>query len=144
MPRLIEVSDARVGPSTQTLSVGDVLLFRAAGGHVRSGDNVIELVGIFVQAVVGAEGTILMPMGPPNTVLFRARKPGHARIDVVTGDPFHAPEATVLRITVESGTGSALESPQQVMARVKRTAQRKRRTMPTAPLSRRARRINST
>ncbi len=140
MPRLIEVSDARAGPSAQTLSVGDVLLFRAAGGHVRSGDNVIELVGIFVQAVVGNEGAIVTPMGPPNTVLFRALKPGHARIDVVTGDPFHAPQATVLRITVESGAGLAIESPQPGMARVKRTAQGERRATPTAPLSRRVRR----
>jgi hypothetical protein len=101
MPRLIEVPDAEVCPSPQTVKVGDVFLFRAAGGHVRSGHDVIELVGPFVPAVMGDDGNILTPMGPPNTVLFRARQPGDALIDVVTGDPFHATQTTVVRITVE-------------------------------------------
>ncbi len=102
MPRLIEVRDARACQSPQTIKVGDVFLFRAAGGHVRSGDDVLELLGPFTPAVVGDDGTIFTPMGPPNTVLFRARQPGQALIDVVTGDPFHAPQTTVLRIAVES------------------------------------------
>ncbi len=102
MPRLIEVPDVRACPAAQTVKVGDVLLFHAAGGHVRSGGDVIELVGPFISAIVGDEGTILTPVGPPNTVLFRARRPGRARIDVVTGDPFHGPQTTILRITVES------------------------------------------
>src|SRR4249920_3897197 len=101
MPRLIEVPDAEVCPSPQTVKVGDVFLFRAAGGHVQSGHDVIELVGPFVPAVMGDDGNILTPMGPPNTVLFRARQPGDALIDVVTGDPFHATQTTVVRITVE-------------------------------------------
>ena len=41
----------------------------------------IELVGPFVSAIVGDEGNILTPVGPPNTVLFRARQPGRALID---------------------------------------------------------------
>jgi hypothetical protein len=98
---LIEVPDARKCPS-QTIKVGDVLLFHAAGGHVRSGDDVIELLGPFVTAVVGNKGDIVTPMGPPSTVLFRARRPGRALVDVVTGDPFHAPRKTKVTISVEA------------------------------------------
>jgi hypothetical protein len=100
MPRLIEVPNARTCSSPQTIKVGDVLLFHATGGHVCSGPEVIELVGPFVQAIVGDEGDILTSMGPPNTVLFRARQPGRALVDLVTGDPFHASERTEVRITV--------------------------------------------
>ena len=102
MPRLIEVPNVRECPSAQTVKVGDVLVFRAAGGHVRSGEAVIELVGPFVPAVVGDQGSIVAPMGPPSTLLFRARQPGRAMIDVITGDPFHSPQTTVLTITVET------------------------------------------
>jgi hypothetical protein len=102
MARLIEVQDARTCPSPLTVSLGDILLFRATGGRVRSGDDVVELVGTFLSAVLGDDGTILTPIGPPNTVLFRARRPGRARIDAVTGDPFHTPQTTTLDITVES------------------------------------------
>ena len=45
MPRLIEVEDARVCSSPLTIHVGDVLLFRAAGGRVRSGSGTIDLLG---------------------------------------------------------------------------------------------------
>jgi hypothetical protein len=101
MARLIEVQDVRVYPSPLTVHLGDVLLFRAAGGRVRSGGDVVELLGPFLSAVLGDDGNILTPMGPPNTVLFRAHRPGRALIDVVTGDPFHAPQTTALGITVE-------------------------------------------
>lgn len=101
MSRLIEVQDARMCSSPLTVHLGDVLLFRAAGGHVRSGGDVVELLGPFLPAVVGDDGNILTPMGPPNTVLFHARRPGRALIDVITGDPFQATRTTALGITVE-------------------------------------------
>lgn len=101
MARLIEVQDARVCPSSLTVCLGDVLLFRATGGRTRSGGDVVELLGPFLPAVLGDDGNILTPMGPPNTVLFRARRLGRAWIDVVTGDPFHTPQKTTLGITVE-------------------------------------------
>lgn len=102
MARLIEVQDARTCPSPLTVYLGDMLLFRATGGRVRSGDDVVELLGPFLSAVLGDDGTILTPIGPPNMVLFRARRPGRARIDAVTGDPFHTSQTTTLDITVES------------------------------------------
>jgi hypothetical protein len=102
MARLIEVQDARVCPSPLTIALGDVLLFRATGGRVRSGGDVVELLGPFLPAVLGDDGTVVTPLGPPNTVLCRARRPGRAQLDVVTGDPFHRPQTTTLGITVES------------------------------------------
>jgi hypothetical protein len=102
MSRFIEVQDARACPSPLTIRPGDVLMFQATGGRVRSGDDVIELLGPFLTAILGDDGNILTPMGAPNSVLFRAHRPGLALIDVVTGTPFHTPQTTVLGITVES------------------------------------------
>jgi hypothetical protein len=41
-------------------------------------------------------------MGAPNTVLFRALRPGRATIDVVTGDPWHATRKATLELAVQS------------------------------------------
>jgi hypothetical protein len=101
MARLIEVQDVRVCPSPLKVQVGDVLQFHVSGGHVRSGSNVVELLGPLLTAVVGDDGNILTPMGPPNSMLVRAKGTGQAMIDLVTGDPFHAPVTTRLYITVE-------------------------------------------
>jgi hypothetical protein len=101
MARLIEVQDVSVCPSPLMVHPGDLLLFRAVGGQVQSGDDVIEMLGPFVQAVLGNDGNILTPMGPPNTILFYARQPGSALIDVITGDFFHAPQTNSLSITVD-------------------------------------------
>jgi hypothetical protein len=102
MGRLIEVQDARTCPSPLVVQSGDVLLFHANGGHVRSGADVVDLLPPLLSAVVGTDGTVMTPAGAPNTVLVRARRPGQATLDVVTGDPWHAPRATQLVITVES------------------------------------------
>jgi hypothetical protein len=101
MGRLIEIEHVGEGSPTLTVHVGDVLLFKATGGHVQSGDDVVEMLGAFLPAIQGDNGNILTPMGAPNTVLFRALRPGRASIDVVTGDPWHAPQTTTLGITVE-------------------------------------------
>jgi hypothetical protein len=102
MSRLIEVQHAQDLPTSLTIKVGDVLYFGATGGHVHSGAEIVEILGPFLPGVVGDNGEILSPIGAPNTVLFFARRPGRATIDVVTGDPWHAPETTALSITVES------------------------------------------
>lgn len=101
MGQLIEIPDAQKCPSPLTVHTGDVLRFQATGGHVRSGSGVVEMLGPFLPAVLGDNGTIFAPMGAPNTVLFRACHPGRAQIDVVTGDPWHAPQTITLGITVE-------------------------------------------
>lgn len=102
MGRLIEIQQAQGFPPSLTLKVGDVLMFGATGGHVQSGADVVEILGPFVPGIMGANGAILSPMGAPNAVLFLARRPGRATIDVVTGDPWYAPQTTSLDITVES------------------------------------------
>jgi hypothetical protein len=102
MGRLIEVQDAPSAPSSLPLQVGDVLLFKATGGHVQSGEDVVEMLGTYLPALLGDNGEILTPMGAPNTVLFRVLRPGRAMINVVSGDPWHAPQTTTLGITVES------------------------------------------
>src|SRR5436190_2188047 len=101
MARLIEVQDVEGDSALEPVAVGDMLLFHASGGHVRSGTEVVELIGPFVSAVSGAEGEIRTPASPPNTVLFRARRKGEAEIDILTGDPFFKPRKTSLRIHVE-------------------------------------------
>src|ERR687889_330858 len=98
MGRLIEVQHAQDLPTRLTIRVGDVLIFGATGGHVRSGAEVVEILGPFVRGVVGNNGQIISPMGAPNRVLFFARHPGRAMIDVVTGDPWHSPNNTALTI----------------------------------------------
>ena len=102
MGRLIEVQDAQACPSPLTVHQGDVLLVRATGGHVRFGGDVVEMWGPFLPAVLGDNGDILTPMGTPNTLLFRVRRPGRAMIDVVTGDLWHAPQTITLGIAAES------------------------------------------
>ena len=101
MGRLIEAQLTPDGPKRLTILVGDMLQFAASGGHVRSGERCIEMLGPFRSAVVGLNGEVLAPMGAPNVVLFRALQPGSAEIDVVTGDPWHGPETTVLGIVVQ-------------------------------------------
>ncbi len=102
MARLIEFRvDAGALPPSLTVEVGDVLVFGATGGHVRSGADAIELMGAFQTGVLADDGRILTPIGAPGSVLFRARGPGQATIDVVTGDPWHASRSTLLELVVE-------------------------------------------
>lgn len=102
MGRLIEVQHTQDLPMSLTIRVGDMLVFGATGGHVHSGAEVVEILGPFLPGVLGENGQILAPMASPNAVLFLARRPGRATIDVVTGDPWYAPKTTALGITVES------------------------------------------
>lgn len=98
MSRLIEVQPV---PADLTVGVGDVLRFAASGGRVRNG-TAVEILGIFVEGVLGTDGRVLTPMGSPNAVLFHARQPGRATIDVITGDPWHSPATRNVTVIVES------------------------------------------
>jgi hypothetical protein len=102
MALLIEVQDARGCASPLTLHLGDTLQFYATGGRVRLGDDVVEILGPFLMAVIGDNGAVVAPMGSPNTILFRARRPGEALIDVITGDPFTETQTTAVRIIVQA------------------------------------------
>ena len=102
MGRLIEIQHGQGFPPSLTLKVGDMLVFGATGGHIQSGVDILEFFGPFLPGVVGDNGQILSPMGAPNTILFLARSPGRAIIELVTGDPWHAPQTNTLDIAVES------------------------------------------
>src|SRR6516162_7365760 len=98
MGRQVEVPDVDVAPKSLTIEVGDLLVFGGTGGHVRSGSGVLEMLGAFLTAVVTEKGQILSPAGFPNSVMFLARHPGQVLIDVVTGDPFRAPQTRQFQI----------------------------------------------
>jgi hypothetical protein len=100
MARLIEVPDVALCRSPLIIQVGDALLFHGMGGHVRSGGDAIEMLGPFVQAIVGENGGVLTPSGPPNTVVYRARRTGPATIEIVTGN-FNSPITTSLQVEIE-------------------------------------------
>ena len=108
MGRLIEVQDVDGLPSEVTLRVGDALWFAASGGRVRGGgtteaatSDAVQMLGPFQQGVMGPAGQLLTPAGPPNAVLFLARAPGRAEIEIVTGDPWRGSSKTMLHVTVE-------------------------------------------
>jgi len=87
-------------PVELVLAVGDVVRVAATGGGVRSGTGV-ELLGILTEGVVGIDGSVLTPLGPPGAVLFRAREPGRAIVELVSGDPFREPLTRTLAVRVE-------------------------------------------
>src|SRR4051812_46105876 len=102
MPRLIDVSSLSPLPRAVSLRVGDLLLVRATGGSVIAG-NAIEALGQFGAAAVTPDGTVLAAMGGPDAVVFIARAPGRAEIEVVRGDPWQGPrQAAVIELTVEA------------------------------------------
>jgi hypothetical protein len=103
MARMIDIQPGvEPVPADLTVAVGDVLRLAASGGRVVTG-ACVELLGIYTEGVLGIDGQVMEPMGPPSTVVFRAAAPGHAELDVVVGDPFHGPETRRLRVRVEPG-----------------------------------------
>lgn len=100
MGRLIEIQAEQILPSTLAIRAGDLLVFEASGGHVLSGEGAVELLGTFLRSVMGDNQQILSPMGAPNALVFLARSPGSAKIDVVTGDPWHDPKTVALELIV--------------------------------------------
>jgi hypothetical protein len=100
MGRLIEIQSIQDLPPSLAISTGDILVFEASGGHVRSGAEVVELLGIFLSSVMGDNQQVLSPMGAPNAVVFLARCPGSAKIDVIIGDPWNNLKTVPLELIV--------------------------------------------
>lgn len=100
MPKLIEIANITDCPSRLSIRAGDVLLFRATGARLLSGTGILEPLGSFVDAVLGTNGEVFSPAGPPSTVLLRANQEGDASVALITGDPFHSPRSTELLIAV--------------------------------------------
>ena len=102
MPRLIEVQPAGDGWPSIRARVGDVLVIRASGGRVHDGESAVEMWGPFQSAVVGDTGEVLVPAGPPNAVLVRARQPGAATLALFFGDQWRDPRQGSMVLAVES------------------------------------------
>jgi hypothetical protein len=88
-------------PPSLDIKVGDLLIFGATGGHIRSGADIVQFLGPFLPSTIQKDGKVISPMGTPNTVMFLARGPGTATIDVVTGDPWGKSEIVLLSIVIE-------------------------------------------
>ena len=101
MPRLIELADMKVCPSTLALRTGDMLIIRAIGCSIVSDTGSLELLGTLVSATIGDDDMILTPSGPPNVILLRASQEGRSRIAIHTGDPYRGPRKTFVDIKVE-------------------------------------------
>jgi hypothetical protein len=103
MPRLIDVSSLQPLLPTVSLRTGDLLLVRATGGAVVEGGAAVEVLGAYGAAALAPDGGVLAAMGGPDAVLFLARAPGRARIEVVRGDPWQGlRQAAVIDVTVET------------------------------------------
>ena len=102
MARMIEVRHPKTCPPSMEIKVGDLLVFVATGGHIRSGADLVQFFGPFINGILGNDGKVITPMGAPHTVMFFCRGPGHANIDVVTGDPWRTFETTPLTLTIEA------------------------------------------
>ena len=101
MAQLIEADISMPMPSKVSLKQGDMLFFRASGGYITSGDDVLEQLGPFVSGILDPNGESLSPMGGPNAILFFARQPGQALINVVTGGDWSSPASSELKVVVE-------------------------------------------
>ena len=103
MPRLIDVSSLQPLPPAASMRTGDLLLVRATGGAVVEEGAAVEALGAVGAAALAPDGSVLAAMGGPDAVLFLARAPGRARIEVVRGDPWQGPrQAAVIEVTVEA------------------------------------------
>jgi len=89
-------------PQCLKLRVGDCLSLVSSGGHIISGEDVLEVIGPFLGTVLGIDGRVLAPMGFPNRILFLARRPGRAVIEWVDGEPLRNPTMLQGSIQVES------------------------------------------
>jgi hypothetical protein len=102
MARLIEVQTVEALPPGLTVRVGDLLLFRATGGRVvGDGNGAVDALGAFQAGSLDPAGGVLEAMGGPDAVVFLARRPGRARLELATGDPWHRPRPAVVEVAVE-------------------------------------------
>ena len=106
MARLISIEDPLNCPPRLVLFAGDILVCWASGTRLPpTGAGAIELLGFFQSGEATATSdpgaALPAPAGPPDRVVFRARRPGLVIIELITGSPWHTPRATPLEIVVE-------------------------------------------
>lgn len=100
MSRLIEIDDPASCPVPLQIRAGDVLMFKASGALLRSGEDAVSVLGSFTTALVTGSGVMVDAHGPPHTVLLLARSAGFARVTVIDGDPFGVPRSTEVSIDI--------------------------------------------
>jgi CBS-domain-containing membrane protein len=100
VPRLVEIQRAEDAPATVRLQTGDVLSIGGSGGILKDGESALTFIGAFLPAVCTTTGAVVAPMGAPSIVLFVARAPGSATIEVIGGDPWSASTRTTIAIVV--------------------------------------------
>lgn len=100
MGRLVEIESMQDLPPSLTLRVGDALRLWASGGRVESGAAAVESLGPYQTSVLGTHGDVVAPAGPPNVILFLARRPGRAIVKVMMGDPWHSAQSQTFEINV--------------------------------------------
>lgn len=100
MGRLVEIQRADEAPAEVRLQVGDVLSIGGSGARVKEGEDAIAMLGAFLPASCTRDGDVVAPMGPPSLVLFSARAPGAATLEVMSGDAFTSPARTIVRVIV--------------------------------------------
>ena len=69
---------------------------------MESGDEVVEQLGPYLTGSVLDNGQVLAPEGLPNAILFLARAPGQARINVVAGGFGQPLNQQTFDLTIES------------------------------------------
>ena len=100
MPRLVEL-DAEQLPEQLTLQPGDVVRVWATGGRIRSGEEIVQILGPFLPGVLALDGSVLSPSSPPNALLLLAQRPGVASIELMGGDPWRETATAPLRVVVK-------------------------------------------
>jgi hypothetical protein len=104
VPRLIDIGAS--APPSLVLEPGDVVNAAATGGSVEAGGEAIEALGSFGPAVVGLDGAVISPQTMPTNALFRALRPGKARIVLFAGAGGFAPAKRIeIDILVEEAKG---------------------------------------
>lgn len=101
MAQLIEIDSTIPASEKIKINSGDILLFKATGGYIKSGEEVVEVLGAFSPGHLLSSGEKVSPQGTPGTVLVRALKPGTAQINIVRGDPWNIFRDSVYELQVE-------------------------------------------
>ena len=103
MSQLVRVDDPSRLRTAIHIRPGDVLWFSATGGRLDddpSSDGCIEVIGSLCEGLLVETGELVAAAGPPTAFLVRALRPGRAKVEVFTGDPWRSSSAHVVEIVV--------------------------------------------
>lgn len=101
MAHLVTIDSSQDLPPKIHINIGDVLLFKATGGHQLSGSDVMEYIGVFTESFLLPTGEKVYPQGSPGTVLFKALKQGKALLSLVINDAWSDPASKPCEVTIE-------------------------------------------